>query len=86
MTSLGNFVLIPCTSTFILPFRLQREARLRDASTQTDEETPQRPLTSIGRGATPLVSGTTSPLPRGRGRCLAACKAASEAFRRVMDA
>ena len=68
-------------------FLLQIEASRRDVATQTDMEV--RPmLYNIGRGgrapgaAPDVVPGLP---PRGRARAVAACRAASEAFHRIMD-
>ena len=67
-------------------FLLQLEASKRDASTQTDEVRPM--LYNIGRGgrfpgaAPDVVPGLP---PRGRARAVIACRAASEAFHRIME-
>ena len=67
-------------------FLLQLEAAKRDASTQTDEVRPM--LYNIGRGgrwpgpAPDVVPGLP---PRGRARAVIACRAASEAFHRIME-
>ena len=58
----------------------QREARYRDAATQTE---PGRSLRSIGRGAASPYAVESLP-PRGRGRALYASIAASYAFETFM--
>jgi len=72
-----------CNAKLLL---LQQEARKRDVSTQTEDIRPL--LYNIGRGgrwvatAPDVVPGLP---PRGRARQLMACRAASEAFHRVME-
>ena len=58
----------------------QREARYRDAATQTE---PAQSLRSIGRGVVSSFTVDSLP-PRGRGRALYASLAASYAFEAVM--
>ncbi len=68
-------------------FLLQIEASRRDVATQTDMEI--RPmLYNIGRGGrAPGAAPDVVPAlpPRGRARAVAACRAASAAFHRIMD-